>query len=101
MPRRSVRFFYSELWAVVIGDVEAERQVLVSVLVEVVGDILLVDPVLVSVDPVVPDDVVDQLFFQCPAELIYRFFRDSGFTIRVRRRIQRGLAGCCRSLHQS
>jgi len=39
-------------------------------LVEIVGDVVLVDVVLVSVVPVLEDYVVDELLFQCPSELI-------------------------------
>jgi len=62
--------------------VESERQVLVAVLVFVVGDEFFVDMVLVSVDPVVPDYVVDKLFFQRSSELVDQFIiSDLGITI--------------------
>jgi hypothetical protein len=43
--------------------VEAEREIFPAVLQVVIGNVLFVDSVLVPVDPVVPDYVVDQLFF--------------------------------------
>lgn len=56
--------------AILVGNVEAEWQILFRILVEIVGDVVLVDVVLVSVVPVLEDYVVDELLFQCPSEII-------------------------------
>jgi len=71
VPRCSVRFLDLELRpAILVGDVHPEGQVIFAVLQIFIGNVLFVDPVLVSVDPVVPDDIVLQLLLQRPAELI-------------------------------
>ena len=72
-------------------DRESYRKVFFRVLIEIVGDVLFVDVVAVPVDKVVVDDVVGQLFFQRPTELVdcfsvdavsplqlFRGFRNSG-----------------------
>jgi len=83
MPRGEVRFFYLEFRpTVLISDVQAERQVVISVLIDLVAAVFFVDAVEVSVDPVLPDNLVLYLFFQSPSELVYqrRVFRNSGVT---------------------
>jgi hypothetical protein len=59
VPRSEIRFLDLELRASIrVGDVDSKRQVLFTVLEIIVRNVLFVDPVLISVNPVVPDDVV-------------------------------------------
>lgn len=85
MPGSKVRFFYLEFRPAVVGDMETEREVVISVLVEFVAAVFFVDAVELSVYPVVPDDVVYQLLFKCSSELVDQWgvFRNSGITLRL------------------
>lgn len=74
VPPCLVWFFHRVLRPVVKRDVESEWKIFVTVLIEVVRNVFFVNPVLVPVDPMIPDNVVDQLFFQRSAKLIYRLF---------------------------
>lgn len=56
--------------AILVGNVESERQVFFTVLISVIGKILLPDIVIFPVNPVIPKNIVDQLLLQCPSELI-------------------------------
>lgn len=49
---------------------DAEREVIIAVLKVIIRNVVFVDPVLIPVQPVTPDDVVLQLLFQCPAEVV-------------------------------
>lgn len=56
--------------AILVGNVESERQVFFTVLVSIIGKILFPDIVIFPVNPVIPKNIVDQLLFQCPSELV-------------------------------
>ncbi|MCY4730512.1 hypothetical protein KY092_08065 [Natronomonas gomsonensis] len=65
---------------------DAEREVIIAVLQVIVRNVVFVDPVLIAVKPVTPDDVVLQLLFQCPAEVVLQRilfidFLDSSITL--------------------
>lgn len=64
----------------------------------VVGDVVLVDPVLVPVYPVFPDDVINQLFFEGSTELVDEgVFRNSVITILLDQLTQRFLSSSGRT----
>ena len=95
MPRCFVWFFYVVLRAVVEDEVESEREILVTVLIQVIRNVLFVDSVLVSVKPVTPDYVIDELFFECSSELVGKrlLLCDPGITILLDRLNQRPRSG--------
>jgi len=84
MPGSTVRFLDCVLWAVLKGEVESEGKIFVAVLVLVVRDVFFVDPVLISVKPVTPDYVVDELFFEASSELVFQWILfDPRITLRL------------------
>jgi len=54
--------------SVFVGDVESKRQFFLTVLVQVVRDVVLVYVVLISVNPVLPDNFINKLLFEIPSE---------------------------------
>lgn len=73
MPGSQVRLLNLILrTTTLIRHLETERKILLTIQVLIIRDILLVDTVLVTVNPVVPDDIILQLFLKASTELVYK-----------------------------
>ncbi len=73
MPGSQVRLLNLVLrTTTLIRHLETERKILLTIQVLIIRDILPVNMVSVSINPVVPDYIILQLFLKASTELIYK-----------------------------